>query len=183
MNDIIDNIKKSLTRSVENLKQELTGIRTNRPTPQLIENIEVDYFGQKMPIKQLGTIGIIYPKEINVTVWDVNAVPLVAKAIENAPTKMAPQIAGNVIRMNLPALTDERKQELIRLVKSIAEKVRIMVRTNRDEANKKIDRALSGKEINEDQKFKLKADIQKVVDEKNKNIETMLTSKMNEINE
>lgn len=165
------------------LRQEFLGIRSNRPTPQLLDNIKVDYFGQAFPIKRLGTVGVSLPRDIHVTVWDKNAAPAVAKAIENSPLRLNPAVDGNVVRVTLPPLTEERKQEFVKLVKAIAEKARIRVRGWRDEFNKKIEKAFAEKQVGEDQKFKLKKQVQEAVGKTDREIEDLVAAKAKEINE
>ncbi|HEY4475791.1 MAG TPA: ribosome recycling factor [Candidatus Paceibacterota bacterium] len=168
---------------VEALKREFSGVRANRPSPQLIEDIQVDWNGQMLKVKQLGLISIQPPRDILVTVWDKGSVNTVAKAIQNAPAKFNPSIEGNVIRLKLPPLTEERREEFIKLVKSSAEKSRIKLRSLRDEANKKIETEFKAKTISEDQKFKGKKQVQEAVDKVNKEIEEILNRKIKEISE
>lgn len=164
-------------------KEQMSGIRSNRPSAKLVEDILVDYFGQKLPIKQLGSISVIPPREIQISIWDNQAVNLVAKAIESSGLNVAANIDGNLIRINLPALSEERRQEIIKLAKKEAEEARIKIRHLRDEQNKKIGQREENKEISEDQKFRLKEDTQKAIDKTNGEIERILENKIKEINE
>lgn len=167
----------------DTLKQELLGIRANRPTTKLVEDIKVDYYNQQMSIKQLASITIVPPREIDISVWDKNAVTPVAKAIEVSKSGLTANVEGNLIRINLPPLTEERKQELTKYVKSVVETARIKIRALRDEFNKKITQAADGKTITEDQKFKFKKQIQESTDKINKEIEILLLAKIKEISE
>jgi len=166
---------------VENFKKEIAGIRGNRPSPALVENLKVDYFGQSLTIKQLGSISVIPPREIDINVWDKNVVPGIVKAIGTAG--LSANFEGKLIRINLPPLTEERRQELIKNVRKIAENFRIQLRHQRDEINKEITRSFETKEINEDQKFKLKEEAQKNVDSVNQEIEDILNKKTKELQE
>lgn len=177
MNDELRDLEQKTQAIFESLRQELFGIRTNRPTTKLVEDIKVDYFGQQLPIKQLGSISIAPPREIDISVWDKNAVAPAVKAIETSGLGVSASPDGNLIRINLPPLTDERRKELTKLVKNMAEQSRIKIRALRDEANKKI------KDLPEDEHFKLKNKIQEAVDKANKEIENLLDSKLKEINE
>ncbi|MEK7634465.1 MAG: ribosome recycling factor [Patescibacteria group bacterium] len=180
-----------LTQELENkikeilnyFKDQLSAIRSGRPTPKLVEDLSVDYFGQKMTIKQLGSINIIPPREIQISVWDKQAVGGVIKAIENSNLSVSANTDGNLIRINLPALSTERRQELIKVAKKEAEETKIKIRHSRDEFNKKISSQEESGEITEDQKFKLKNDVQKMVDGANKNIEEIIEKKTKEIEE
>ncbi|KKU15168.1 MAG: Ribosome-recycling factor [Parcubacteria group bacterium GW2011_GWB1_45_9] len=172
-----------LSKIVESLRNELIGTRGNRPSPKMIENIPVDAYGQKMTVKQLGSITIVPPREIDITVWDKEAVNFVAKAVEASPLGVTANVEGNLIRLNLPTLTEERKKEIIKMVKSTAEEHRIKIRAARDEANKKIKDDERDKKINEDESFKLKEKVQKSVNDANKKIEEVVLAKIKEIEE
>lgn len=163
------------------LKEELQGIRTNRPTAKLVENIKVDAYGQQMTVKQLGSISIVPPREIDISVWDKEVIHAVAKAIEDAGLGVTANTEGALIRIHLPTLTDERRKELIKLVKSLIEEARIKVRGARDEANKELEKRLKEGTLSEDQKFTQKEKVQVAVDAANKAIEEMLENKMSEI--
>jgi len=168
---------------LDGLKQEFLAIRANRPTTKLVEDIKVDYLGQQLAIKQLGSISIVPPREIDINLWDKNAATAVAKAIENAKIGLTPNIDGSLIRLNLPTLTQERREELIKLVKAVAEQHKIKVRLLRDEANKNIDQLFKDKKISEDQKFKEKKQLQDSVVKLNQEIDKLLIAKIKEINE
>ncbi len=168
---------------IEGVREELGGLRTNRPTPQLVEEILVDYAGSRMKVKQLGSISVAPPREIQITAWDKNAAPLIAKAIESSPLGLAGAVQGNVVRVNLPPLNEERRAELMKIAKGIAEKFRIRLRSLRDEENKKIEGAFKEKTIGEDQKFKLKKQVQEAVDTANGEIEEAVGKKVGEIGE
>ncbi|OGY65857.1 MAG: ribosome recycling factor [Candidatus Harrisonbacteria bacterium RIFCSPLOWO2_01_FULL_44_18] len=184
MNDeVLKDLENRIRPLFGALKQEFITLRTNRPSPKLVEDIKVDYFDQKLTVKQLGSISVVPPREINIQVWDKNAVAPVAKAIEASSLGVSANIDGNLIRINLPTLTDERRQELTRLVKSVTEQTKIKVRNLRDDANKKIEQTFKDKKISEDQKFKLKKQIQDAIDKINKEIENLLEAKTKEINE
>lgn len=184
MNDnLVKNLRERLGALTDSLKNELLGTRANRPSPKMVENIPVDAYGQKMTVRQLGSITVVPPREIDITLWDKETVNSVAKAVEASPLGVAANIEGNLIRINLPALTEERKKEIIKMVKAAAEEQRIKMRAARDETNKKIKDAERDKKMNEDEAFKLKAKIQKEIDDANKKIEEMLLSKIKEIEE
>jgi len=180
--DFVKELEQKLKVIVDSFKQELLGIRTNRPSAKLVEDIRVDYAGQSLMIKQLGSISIVPPKEIDINVWDSSAVASVAKALESSKLGFSANIDGNLIRINLPSLTQERRDELAKLVKSIAEQNRIKIRAGRDDANKKIEQSFKEKKISEDQKFKDRKKIQEAVDKANNEIENLLTGKVQEIN-
>lgn len=166
-----------LKNIIDRFKNELSGIRTNRPSPKLVEDIRVDYFGQLLSIKQLASIAIIPPREININLWDKNAVSPTVKAIESSGLGLSANIDGTMIRLHLPQMTDERRQEITKLVKSLAENYRIKIRSARDEENKKA-KVLT----DEDEKFKSIKKVQELVDKYNQEIEINLENKIREIN-
>jgi ribosome recycling factor len=138
---------------------------------------------QILTIRQLGSISVVPPREIDVNVWDKNAIAAVVAAIEKANLGLTPNTAGNLIRINLPPLTDERRRELEKIVRSTVEQFRIRVRGLRDEVNKSIEQEFKAKALNEDQKFKSKKQVQNSVDKTNDEIEAMLENKVKEINQ
>lgn len=182
-NEYVKNFEAELNSLVEKLRGELQGIRSNRPSAELVENIAVEYYGQRMSVKQLGSISVKPPREINIAVWDKNAVSPAMKAIESAGAGLSLSSEGNLIRAFLPALTEERRQELMKLSKKIAEKYRIELRNRRDEVIKKAKSSEEKKEISEDDLFKVKDEVQKTIDETNKKIEGLLDSKIKELEE
>jgi len=180
---MIKDLELKLRSIVAHLKDELATIRTNRPTPKLIEGIKVGYLEQELTVQQLGSISVQPPRQIIVNCWDKNMAGPVAVAITKSGMGITASADGNIVRVNLPALTEERRRELERLIRKMAEESRIAVRAARDEANKKIESDLKAKNISEDEKFKLKDDTQKSIDKYNKEIEDMLNGKISEIHD
>ena len=176
-------VEVKLTVLVAGLKDGLSTIRTNRPSPRLVENISVQYLGAELTIRQLGSISIVPPREIDVSCWDKGAVPAVAAAIEKSGLGLTANVDGGLIRIYLPALTDERRNELVKFAKSITESTRIKIRNVRDDLNKQIEGEYKMKAITEDQKFKTREQVQKSVDKFNGEAETLLSQKIKEISE
>ena len=168
---------------IKYFKDQISSIRSGRPTPKLVENLPVDYLNQKMTIKQLGSISIVPPTTIQISVWDAQAISSVSKAIESSNLSVVANIDGNLVRINLPPPSSERRQDLIKVVKKEAEEAKIKIRHIRDEENKKINRQEEEGEIGEDQKFKLKEETQKEIDKANEEIERILENKIKEIEE
>jgi len=179
----LNNLELRIKDALNYFKDQISFIRGGRPNAKLVEDISVEYFGQKLPIKQLGSINIVPPREIQISVWDKNAASVVLKAIEASNLNVGANLDGNVIRVNLPPLSGERRQELMKLVKRETEEAKIKVRGLRDEENKEINRQFESKEIGEDEKFKLKEKIQEGVDKANREIEKILEGKIREIEE
>lgn len=182
-NEYIKKAETSFKNIVEDLKKVLSGIRTSRPTVGLVEDIKVDYYGNTIPIKQLGTINIHPPREIEIQVWDKNAVSLVAKAIETSDINLSANITGNSIRIFLPELSAERKEELIKYAKKIVEEHKIRIRQIRDTLNKEIEKDFDEGILREDLKFKIKEKIQEHVEKINSEIDNILENKIKEIKE
>lgn len=185
MAEYIDNnikdFEASLKAAVERLKEEFAAIRGNRPSVELLENVKVNWYDQTLTIKQMGSLSVKPPREIEIHIWDNNAVHPVMKAIEDAKTGLSVSSEGNILRIFLPTLTDERRLELIKFAKKTAEAARIQIRSMRDEAIKKMKTAEEKKEISEDNFFKVKEKIQKMIDEINGRVESALEEKIREI--
>lgn len=179
--EILEKLKNEIKSLLENFKKETAVVRTNRPSPALVENLRVDYFGQSLLMKQIGSISVVPPREIDINVWDKNAVPAAAKAVETAG--FSANLDGKLIRINLPPLTAERRLELTKTVRKIGENFKIHLRNHRDEANREIGRQFEAKAIGEDQKFKLKEEVQEDIDAANREIENILTQKIKELTE
>jgi len=173
-------LEQKLKSLAEGMKTEFQMIRSGRPSPRMVEDIKVEIYGQQMAVKALGSISVVPPREINVTLWDKSGVQAVAKAIEDA-LKVTANTDGSLIRVNLPSLTDERKKEFEKLVRKMTEETRIRVRGVRDEANKEIKKMEEAKQLSEDAAFKKKEEVQKAVDKANKEIEELLEHKIKEI--
>lgn len=177
----IKQTESKLRAALDNLKNEFQTIRSGRPSPRMVEDIKVEIYGQQMPVKALGSISVVPPREINVMLWDKSGVPAVAKAIEDT-LKVVANTDGALIRINLPSLTDERKKEFEKLIRKISEETRIRVRGIREDANKEIKAEEAGG-LSEDAAFKQKESVQKAVDATNKEIESLLENKIKEIME
>lgn len=183
VDQLLKDLSSDLKTTVDALKLELSGIRTNRPSPKLVDNIKVQYMEQEFTIQQLGSITIAPPREIDISVWDPASVPAVVKAIETSGMGLTANSDGNLIRINLPTLTDERRAELTKLVKNLTEQSKIRIRGLRDDVNKKIELAFKEKLLTEDQKFKSREKVQNAIDKANSEMETVLSVKIKEIAE
>lgn len=177
----IKHLEEETGKLVSKFKEDVRAIRGNRPTTELIENLKADYYNQTLTVKELGSISVVPPREISVSVWDKNAVSPVIKAIEAANIGLSIQNDGNVIRAFLPALTEERREEFTKLAKKGAEAARIQLRSRRDEAIKRIKASADAKEMSEDAAFKTKERVQKIIDGANAEIEKAVEAKMQEL--
>lgn len=179
MHSEIKKLEAELDAVRAHAKADIGSIRTNRPTPKLVEDIAVEQYGERMTVKQVASIMISPPHELLVTVWDKGAVPAVVKAIEAMGLGLGVAVDGQVVRLHLPPLHDDRRTELIKLVKGMVEKERIKVRSARDDANKKI----KAMENDEDMIFFLKEEVQKLVDAVNMELDALTAAKVKEIEE
>lgn len=175
-------LKEKLDLSLKFFKEEIASIRGSRPTPALVEDILVDAYEQKTPIKHLGSISIVLPREIQVSVWDGNVIAAVAKAI-TAKLNIQTATDGNIIHANLPALTQERRDELIKIIKTKSEETKIKSRNIRDDFKKEVGAKEKEGEITEDERFKIMEEVQKEVDKFNQDLEDLLEKKIAEIND
>ncbi|MBT9151457.1 MAG: Ribosome-recycling factor [candidate division WS2 bacterium] len=174
--DYLKDFQDKIDSLVFSLKEELSVLRTNRPTPKLIENLYASYAGQELQVKQLGSITVSPPRDLILTLWDKSAIGPAAKAIESANLGVGVSAEANAVRVKLPELTNERKEKLIKIIKSTTEELRIKMRIERDSVNKKING-----EPDKDRKFKLKEELQKKVDKFNETVDELVTVKIKEI--
>lgn len=163
--------------------EEIATVRSGRPSSELVGNIKFLYFDQPVTVNQMGTINVVPPRQIQITVWDKSAIPAVAKAIEDAQAGFSVAVNGNIINANLAALSNERREELIKLVKKTMESFRIEVRAAREVALKKMKGAEDEGKITEDDVKMGKEDIQKRVDAANAALEAALEKKVAELSE
>jgi len=140
-----------MDKSIEAFSKELSSLRTGRANAAMLDIVRVDVYGQQMPINQIGSITTPEPRMINVQVWDQNNVPLVDAAIKKSELGLNPQIDGQLIRLPVPELNEERRNELKKLIKSMGEKCKISIRNIRRDANEELKKLLKSKEIGEDE--------------------------------
>jgi ribosome recycling factor len=165
------------------LKQEFGQIRGNRPSPDMIQDLKVNVYDQSLSIRELGSLGVLPPRTIEITVWDSTVIPEVMKAIDNAHMGLSTNNTGNTIRATLSPLGDERRDEMGKLVKKLSESTRIQIRSKRDDAMKRLKDSENKAEITEDDVFKGKEKIQKATDKANGEVEALVESKLAELGE
>lgn len=165
--------KQKLEKIIEHLKQEVAGLRTGRATPALVEDLEIDYYGSKTQLKAIASISSPEPRSLIIQPWDKNAIQPIEKAIQSSSLGLNPVTDRDMIRLSIPPLTEERRKELTKLLGRYLEDARIHVRREREDMLRETDRKEKAKEISEDERFREKHEIQKIVDEINKKIEEM----------
>ena len=175
------NYNKKMDKTFEVFAKELTSLRTGRANSNMLDLIRVDVYGQKMPINQLGTITTPEPRTINIQVWDLNNVTLIDSAIKKSDLGLNPQIDGQLIRLPVPELNEERRTELKKLIKSIGEKCKVSIRNVRREANEDLKKLLKSKEIGEDEEKTNEKKVQTITDDHIKSVDEKVSLKEKEI--
>ena len=170
-----------MSKTYEVFLSELSSLRTGRANAAMLDIVKVDVYGQKMPINQLGSITTPEPRCINIQVWDTNNVSLIDSAIKKSELGLNPQIDGQLIRLPVPDLSEERRSEMKKLIKSMGEKSKISIRNIRREANDELKKLLKSKDISEDDEKKFEKKIQTLTDDQIKKIDEKVISKETEI--
>ena len=170
-----------MDKSIQSLKKDLSTLRTGRANPSMLDTIKVDVYGQMMPIEQLATVNVPEARLISLQVWDKANIPLVDSAIQKSELGINPQIDGQIIRLRIPDLTEERRKELIKVLKNMGEKGKISIRNIRREANEDLKKKLKNKVISEDENKNFEKNIQKITDINIDSIDKILTDKEKEI--
>ena len=173
--------KNKMSKTLDVFSKELNSLRTGRANSSMLDLVKVDVYGQKMPINQLGTITTPEPRTINIQVWDTNNVPLVESAVRKSELGLNPQIDGQLIRLPIPDLSEERRNEIKKMVKSMGEKCKVSIRNIRREANDELKKILKLKQISEDDEKKFEKVIQDFTDNNIKIIEDKVILKEKEI--
>ena len=153
-----------MDKTIEVFGKELSSLRTGRANAAMLDLVKVDVYGQKMPINQIGSITTPEPRMINIQIWDQNNVSLVDAAIKKSELGLNPQIDGQLIRLPVPELNEERRIEIRKMIKSIGEKCKVSVRNIRREANEGLKKLLKSKEISEDEEKSYEKNIQNITD-------------------
>ena len=170
-----------MDKAIEVFSKELSSLRTGRANASMLDLIKVDVYGQQMPINQIGSITTPEPRMINIQVWDTNNVSLLDAAIKKSDLGLNPQIDGQLIRLPVPELNEERRIEIKKLIKSIGEKCKVSIRNIRREANEGLKKLLKEKEIGEDDEKVFEKKIQNITDNHIKSVEDKVSSKEKEI--
>ena len=173
------NIK--MDKAIEVFTKELSSLRTGRANASMLDLVKVDVYGQQMPINQVGSITTPEPRMINIQVWDANNVSLVDAAIKKSDLGLNPQIDGQLIRLPVPELNEERRTELKKIIKSIGEKCKVSIRNIRREGNEELKKLLKSKEIGEDDEKSSEKNVQTITDSHIKIVDEKVLSKEKEI--
>ena len=177
----IDNYNQKMIKTIDVFNKELASLRTGRANASMLDLVKVDVYGQKMPINQLATITIPEPRIINIQVWDSNNVNLIDSSIKKSELGLNPQIDGQLIRLPIPNLSEERRSEMKKIVKTMGEKCKVSIRNIRRDANDVLKKLLKSKEISEDDEKKNEKEIQVITDKHIQLIDDKVSSKEKEI--
>ena len=170
-----------MDKAIDVFSKELSSLRTGRANAAMLDLVKVDVYGQQMPINQVGSITTPEPRMINIQVWDQNNVNLVDAAIKKSELGLNPQIDGQLIRLPIPELNEERRTEIKKLIKSMGEKCKISIRNIRRDANEELKKLLKSKEIGEDEEKNKEKKIQTISDDHINSVDEKVSSKEKEI--
>ena len=170
-----------MDKAIDVFSKELSSLRTGRANAAMLDLVKVDVYGQQMPINQIGSITTPEPRMINIQVWDVNNVPLLDAAIKKSDLGLNPQIDGQLVRLPIPDLSEERRVEIKKMIKTMGEKCKVSIRNIRREGNDELKKKLKSKEISEDDEKKFEKIIQTYTDNFVKKVDEKVTTKEKEI--
>jgi len=173
--------KAKMEKGLASLKAELSRVRTGRASPSLVEHLKVDYYGTPTPLNQMAQVSIPDPKTIQIASWDQSAIPLIEKAIVAANIGLTPNVDGKVIRLNVPALTEDRRKDIAKTVKKIGEDTKVALRNVRREANEAVKAQEKDKVVSEDESKKLQDQVQKHTDAFVAEVDKLVDSKIKDV--
>jgi ribosome recycling factor len=179
--ELIASRKKDFDTSLEMAKSESAGIRTGRANPAMVEDITVDYLGARSRVKELASISAPEPRVIVIQPWDTAVVPLIEKAIRESSLGLNPASDGHAIRLTIPPLSEERRKEFAKLLHQKMETIRVRIRQTREDILKKVQTAVKDKTAREDEAFRAKEELQKIVDDLHKKIDELVKKKETEL--
>ena len=170
-----------MDKSIQSLKKDISTLRTGRANASMLDTVKVDVYGQMMPIEQLATVSVPEARMISIQVWDKANTALIDSAVQKSELGINPQIDGQIIRLRIPDLTEERRKDLIKILKNMGEKGKVSIRNIRREANEDLKKKLKDKILTEDENKNFEKNIQKITDESIANIDKILIDKEKEI--
>jgi|TARA_B110001452_G_C14981249_1_gene343003 ribosome recycling factor len=175
------NYSLKMEKTIQSFKKDISTLRTGRANAAMLDMIKVDVYGQQMPINQIATVSVPEARTISIQVWDQGNVNLVDKSIKESDLGINPQIDGQIVRIRIPDLTEDRRKDLIKVLKTMSEKSKVSIRSIRRDANEDIKSNLKDKKISEDNSKSHEKNIQKVTDDNISNIDKILAEKEKEI--
>ncbi len=175
------NYSLKMDKSIQSFKKDISTLRTGRANANMLDTIKIDVYGQLMPIEQLATVSVPEARLISIQVWDKGNIALIDSAIQKSELGINPQVDGQIIRLRIPDLTEERRKDLIKILKNMGEKGKISIRNIRREANEELKKKLKDKNITEDENKNFEKNVQKLTDINIQNIDKILSGKEKEI--
>ena len=176
-----NNYSSKMNKSIQSLKKDISTLRTGRANVNMLDTIKVDVYGQMMPIDQIATVSVPEARLISIQVWDKSNTVLIESAIQKSELGINPQIDGQIIRLRIPDLTEERRKELIKILKNMTEKNKVSIRNIRREANEELKKKLKEKKITEDENKNFEKSTQKLTDDHILTIEKIMSEKEKEV--
>ncbi|QDH70632.1 ribosome recycling factor [Marilutibacter alkalisoli] len=181
LNEIKTDAKTRMAKSVDTLRHDLTKVRTGRASTALVDHLKIEYYGSEMPLTQVASVAVTDSRSLTITPWEKQMVSPIEKAIINSDLGLTPNTAGTVIRINLPALTEERRRELSKVVHGEGEDTKVAIRNIRRDANHQVKELLKEKQITEDDMRRAEDDIQKLTDSAIKDVDEVVKAKEQEL--
>ncbi|MBB1089378.1 ribosome recycling factor [Lysobacter sp. SG-8] len=181
LNEIKQDAKTRMGKSVDALRHDLTKVRTGRASTALVDGLKVNYYGSDMPLTQVASVAVTDARSLTITPWEKQMVSAVEKAIINSDLGLTPNTAGTVIRINMPALTEERRRELTKVVHAEGENAKVAIRNIRRDANHQVKELLKEKEVTEDDVRRSEDEIQKLTDSAIKDVDDVVKAKEQEL--
>ncbi len=179
--DLLKELRTNMDKSIEALHKDLNRVRTGRASLSLLDGIMIDYYGTLTPLNQVATLAIPESRLITIQPWDVSSIPAIEKGIQKSELGLNPMNDGKIIRISIPSLSEERRKELVKVVKKIVEESKVSVRTHRRNVNEIMKKMKNDKELSEDEYFKRHDEIQKITDEYVQQCDTISADKEKEI--
>lgn len=181
MNNVIPDASKRMHKAIDNLQNEFKKLRSGRAHPSLLDQVQVSYYGTDTPLSQVANVNVEDARTLSITPWDRQMVAAIEKAIRTSDLGLNPATSGTVIRIPLPALTEERRKDLVRVVRQESEAARVSIRNIRRDANTAIKALLKDKAISEDDERRLEEQVQKLTDEQIAQVDKLLTEKEHDL--
>lgn len=181
MSKVLTDLSSHMDKSIQQLQKELVKVRTGRASTALIDHIQVDYYGSRTPITQVANMTTPDARTIQIVAWEATMLPVIEKAILEANVGFTPQNDGKVIRITMPPLTEERRKEMVKMIKKMGEEAKIQLRNQRRDANEEVKKQEKAKTVSEDESKKLQEQIQKKTDDKVAEIDKVIGAKEKEI--
>jgi ribosome recycling factor len=181
MHQIIKDAETRMRKSIASFKTEIAKLRTGRAHPSILDHVRIDYYGTEMPISQVANINVSDARTLTIAPWEKKLVPLIEKAIRNSDLGLNPTTTGDIIRVPMPALNEERRKELIKVVRTEAETARVSIRNVRRDANAELKEILKSKKMTEDEEHRLSDEVQKLTDKFVAEVDQLLAAKESEL--